>query len=91
MDPIREFSLAAVVLLSLVLPFAASAWGAGAGGRASALRTVWVGQLLGAAAGLWIIVAPAHPENGAVAAGVACLACLPVLRRQLRPARPSRA
>jgi hypothetical protein len=91
MDPIRGFSLAAVVLVSLVLPFTAKAWLKGAGGRTSYLRTVWVGQLLGAVGGLWIIAAPVHPEFGVVASVMACLACLPILRRQMRPARPSAA
>ena len=91
MDPIRGFSLAAGVLLSLVLPLTANAWLTGAGGRTSYLRTVWVGQLLMAVSGLWMIVAPVHPEYGVVATVIACLACLPVLRRQMRPARPSKA
>jgi hypothetical protein len=89
MDPIRGFSLAAVVLLSLVLPLAVSAWLAKAGGRRSYLRTVWAGQSLGAIGGLWIIVAPVHPEWGVVATVVACLACLAILRRQMRQAPPS--
>jgi hypothetical protein len=88
MDPIRGSSLAAVVLLSLVLPLAANAWRTGAGGRMSYLRTAWVGQSLGAVGGLWIIVTPVHPEFGVVAAALACLACLLVLRRQMRPAAP---
>jgi hypothetical protein len=91
MDPIRGFSLAAVVLLSLILPFTAKAWLKGAGGRTSYLRTVWVGQLLGAVGGLWIIAAPVHPEFGVFASVVACLACLSILRRQMQPARPSEA
>jgi hypothetical protein len=87
MGPIGGFSLAAVVLLSLVLPLTANARLRGASGRPPALRTVWVGQLLGAVGGLWIIVAPVHPEYGVVAAVMACLACLLVLRRQVRTSR----
>jgi hypothetical protein len=85
MEPIRGFSLAAVVLLSLVLPFAAKVWLPVAEGRKSYLATVWAGQLLGAVGGLWIIAAPVHPEFGLVFAVVSCLACLPILRRQFRP------
>ena len=91
MDPIRQFSLAAVVLLSLVLPLTASAWLTGAGVRRSYLRTVWVGQLLMAVSALWVHVTPVHPEWGAVAAAIVCLAGLPILRRQMWPARPSQA
>ena len=87
----REFSLAAGLLVSLLLPLTATAWLTGAGGRTSYLRTVWVGQWLIAVGGLWIIVAPVHPEYGVVATVITCLACLPVLRRQMRPARPSKA
>ncbi len=87
MDPIRAFWLAAVVLLSLVLPLAAGAWSRSIGdGRIAGLRTVWVGQLLEAAAGLWIVVAPVRPEFGVVAAFVTCLMCLRVLRRPMQPA-----
>jgi hypothetical protein len=91
MDPLRGFSLSAVVLLSLVLPFTAKTWLMGARGRTSYLRTVWVGQLLGAAGGLWIILAPVHPEFGVVTTVIACLACLPILWRQTRPSRLSQA
>ena len=86
MDPVRGFSLAIVVLLSLVLPLTANAWGKGTSGRTFALRTVWIGQWLGAIGGLWVVAAPVHPEYGAVAAILACLACLPVLQRRMRPA-----
>lgn len=89
MDTIREFSLAAVVSLSLVLSLAAGAWRARCGARTAWLRTVWAGQALGAAAGLWVVVAPVHPEAGAFAALVLYLLCLAVLRRQLRPAGPA--
>jgi hypothetical protein len=91
MDPIRGFSLAAVVLLSLVLPFTAKAWLRRTDGRAPDLRTVWVGQWLMAIGGLWIVVAPVHPEYGVVASLIACLAFLRVLRRQARSPRPSQA
>jgi hypothetical protein len=91
MDPIRGFSLAAVVLFSLALPLIANLWLTEAGGRRSYLRTVLVGQSLGAVGGLWTIVAPVHPEWGVAASAIACLACLPVLRQQMRPVPPSRA
>ena len=91
MDPIRGFSLAAVVLLSLVLPLTASAWLTGAGGRRSYLRTVWAGQWLMAVSALWVHITPVHPEWGAIAAAIVCLAGLPILRRQMRPVRPSQA
>ncbi|WP_165233277.1 hypothetical protein [Aquisphaera insulae] len=86
MDPIRGLSLAAVVLLSSVLPLAASGWLASAGGRTSYRRTVWVGQGIGAIGGLWCIFAPTHPVLGVAMAAIGCLACLPVLRRQMKPA-----
>jgi hypothetical protein len=89
MDPTRGFSLAAIVLLSLVLPLAASAWQAGAGGGRSSVQTVWLGQFLGAVAGLWVVAAPVHPEYGVIAAVMGYLACLLVLRRQMQPTRPS--
>src|SRR4051794_17951554 len=91
MDPLRGFSLAAIALLSLVLPLATNPWLTRARGRRTYLRTVWVGQSLAAIGGLWVIAAPIHPEYGLVVTGLAFLACLTVLRRQMRPARPCRA
>jgi hypothetical protein len=87
MEPFRGFCLAAVVLLSLVLPLASSVWRREACGRRASLRVVWAGQWLEALGGLWIVAAPVHPEWGVAASVIACLACLSVLRRPMRPAR----
>jgi hypothetical protein len=88
-EPLRGFSLAAIVLFSLVLPLAANPWLSRASRRRTYLRRVWVGQALAAVGGLWVIAAPVHPEYGPVVTVIAYLACLPVLRRQTRPTRPS--
>jgi hypothetical protein len=86
MEPLRGFALSAIVLLSLILPLTASSWQTAVtgGGRKTYLVTVWVGQLIGTAGGMWAITAPIHPEFGFVVAVVGCLVCLPILRRQLR-------
>src|SRR5262249_784498 len=90
-DPLRGFSLAAIVLLSLGLPLATNPWLTRARERRTYLRTVWVGQSIAAVGSLWVIAAPIHPEYGLVVTVIALLACLAVLRRQMRPARPFRA
>jgi hypothetical protein len=91
MDPLRGFSLAAIVLLSLVLLLTTNPWLTRARERRTYLRTVWVGQSIAAVGSLWVIAAPIHPEYGLVVTVIAFLACLTVLRWQMRPARPFRA
>jgi hypothetical protein len=85
MEPLRGFTLSGIVLLSLILPLAASSWRTAVrGGQKRYLVTVWIGHLIGAGGGVWAITAPIHPEFGFVVAVVVCLVCLPILRRQLR-------
>jgi hypothetical protein len=91
MDPARGVSLAAIVLFSVVLPLTINPWLTRASQRRNYLRRVLVGQSLAAVGGLWVIAAPIHPEFGLVVTVIACLACLPVRRRQPRPTLPSQA
>ena len=79
--PTPGFSLAAIVLFSVVLPLSTNPWLTRASRRRTYFRRVWVGQSLAAVGGLWVIAAPIHPEYGLVVTVIACLACLPVLRR----------
>ena len=48
------------------------------------IRTVWTGQLLMAAGGLWIILLPLHPMFGFLLAVVSCVVFACKLQRQLR-------
>jgi hypothetical protein len=85
MEPLRGFTLSGIVLLSLILPLAASSWQTAVrGGRRRYLVTVWIGQLVGAGGGVLAITSPIHPEFGLVVAVAGCLVCLPILHRQLR-------
>jgi hypothetical protein len=84
MEPLRGITLSGIVLLSLILPLAASSWQAAVrGGRRRYLVTVWIGQLVGAGAGVWAITSPIHSEFGFVVAVAGCLVCLPILRLQM--------
>jgi hypothetical protein len=83
--PLHELCLAGIVLLSLVLPFLASAlarrkfvdpkpW----------MRTVWTGQAFCAVGGLLVTFSPLHPGSALAATGVSCALLVWLLRRQLQ-------
>jgi hypothetical protein len=91
MDPLREFSLAAIFLLSAILYLTTNPWPTRARRRRTDLGTFWVVQFVAAIGGLWVVTAPIHPEYGLVVTVIACLAYLTVLRWQKRPRRPCRA
>jgi hypothetical protein len=83
-------SLAGMVLLSLVLPLLMSVGGAqAAAARKPCSRTVWMGQTLGAIAGL-AVLASASIAPFATAFGVmSCIGCALVPLRQFRAASPA--
>ncbi|HZJ13750.1 MAG TPA: hypothetical protein VFD27_01805 [Chthoniobacteraceae bacterium] len=85
--PLHELCLAGIVLLSLVLPFMASALARrNAAVPKPFVRTVWMGQAFGAVGGLLVIFSSLHPAWGLAAAVVSCALFGWLLRRQLRSA-----
>jgi hypothetical protein len=85
--PLHELCLAGIVLLSLVLPWMASALAPrNFIGPNPWLRTVWAGQAFGALGGLLVIFSPLHPAWGLASAVVSCALFGWLLRRQLRSA-----
>ena len=85
--PLHELCLAGIVLLSLVLPFMASALARrNAAVSKPFVRTVWMGQAFGAVGGLLVIFSPLHPAWGLASAIVSCTLFGWLLRRQLRGA-----
>jgi hypothetical protein len=71
--------LAGLVLLSLVLPLMLSV--SGNVEKQPALKIVWVGQLLGALAGLSIVFFPTSYLFATSFAGTSCFFCARALRR----------
>jgi hypothetical protein len=85
--PLHDLCLAGIVLLSLVLPFMASALARRkSAGPKPWMRTVWTGQAFGAVGGLLVIFSPLHPAWGFATAVVSCALFGWLLRRQLRSA-----
>lgn len=79
--------LSLLLLLSLVLPMAMSFWGPRSGdARKACMRTVWIGQILGAVAGLALLMVPQSAVYVAVFGLLSCASCAVVLRRQIRGA-----
>jgi hypothetical protein len=91
MDPLRVFSCAGIVLVSLVPFLTSKPWLTRARRRRTDLQAFWVVEFVAALGGLWAVAAPIHPEFGLVVTVIAYLACLPDLRRQGRPTRPRQA
>lgn len=82
--------LAGLLLLSLVLPLLMSICGPrDAAARKSCMKTVWVGQTLGALAGLAVLGAASVAPYAAVFGAASCFWCMRVLLRQFRAARPA--
>jgi hypothetical protein len=85
--PLHELCLAGIVLLSVVLPFMASALAPrNSAGPKPWMRILWTGQAFGAVGGLLVIFSPLHPAWGLASAVVSCAVCGWLLRRQLRSA-----
>lgn len=86
MDPTIGFSLAGVVLLSLVLPLSAARLRDQSHGSTPPLAAVWVGQVGLAFAGLLILGTPIHPGLWLLLAFLGCMTCTRVLHRSVREA-----
>lgn len=86
LDELRRVCLMDGLLLSLILPFAASLQKTkDAAGSKRRLRTVWAGQMLMGLCGLVIIFSP-HPVLGLIASIVDCIVFARLLRQQTRTA-----
>ena len=82
--------LAGMLLLALVLPLLMSACGPqAAAARKSCLRTVWMGQTLGAIAALAVLASVSIAPYATALGGMSCICCALVLLRQFRAARPA--
>lgn len=80
--------LAGLLLLSLVLPMLMSFRGPrGLISRKNCLRTVWLGQGLGALAALGVLGSATLAPYAAAFGLVSCLCCATVLARQTRAGR----
>ena len=80
--------LAGLVLLSLVLPLLMSFRGLrDATNRKRCMRTVWLGQGLGATAALEVVVSATVAPYAAAFGLLSCLGCAIVLVRQTRDER----
>lgn len=86
MNPMIGFTLAGVVLLSLVLPLSAARLRDQPHGSTPNLALVWAGQAGLALAGLLILGTPIHPGWWLLAAFLACMACTRALHRSVRAA-----
>ena len=72
--------LAGLLLLSLVLPLRMSFRGLqDAAARKSCMKTVWIGQTLGAEAGLVVLASASFALCAAVFGAVSCFGCALVL------------
>ena len=79
--------LGAMLLLSLVLPLLMSACGLqAAAARKSCMRTVWMGQALGAIAGLAVLASAAMAPYATAFGVMSFIGCARVLLRQFRAA-----
>jgi len=79
--------LAGLLLLSLVLPLLMSFHGPrDTAFRKLCLKTVWIGQLLGALAALVVLASASVAPYAAAFGLLSCTACALVLRRQFRTA-----
>ncbi len=83
-DP-RSIALAAMLLLSLVLPLMAG--GGSEATRGARVRTALAGQLMMALCGLLIIAFPRFAVIGFALAALVCALFARKLRRQMRPAQ----
>ena len=82
--------LAGLLLLSLALPLLMSFCGPrDAAARRSCMKTVWMGQTLGAVAGLAMLASASVALYATVFGAVSCFLCTLVLVRQFRAARPA--
>lgn len=85
MNLIETGYLACLLLLSLVLPLMMSLRGPhNETARRSCLKTVWVGQLLCAFAGVVVLASGAFAPYAATFGFVSCAWCANTLRRQFR-------
>lgn len=81
--------LAGLLLLSLVLPLMLSARYPGdARHRRTCLRTVWIGQILLATAGLSVMLSTALAGYATVFGAATLICCVLALRRQLLASPP---
>jgi hypothetical protein len=60
-----------------------------AAARRSCMKTVWMGQTLGAVAGLVVLASASVALYATVFGAVSCFSCTLVLVRQFRAARPA--
>ena len=86
MAPTISFTLAGVVLLSLVLPLSAARLRDQPHGSAPNLASVWAGQAGLALAGLLILGTPIHPGWWLLMAFLSCMTCTWALHRSVRAA-----
>ena len=81
--------LAGLLLLSPVLPLLMSLRGPrDTETRRSCMKMVWIGQTLGAVAGLAVLTSASAAPYAAGFGVMSCLGCTLVLLRQFRAARP---
>lgn len=83
MDPMIGFSLAGILLLSLVLPLSAARLRDQLHGSTPPLGVVWVGQVCLTFAGLLILGTPIHPGLWLFLAFLGCMTCTWTLHRSV--------
>ena len=80
--------LAGMLLLSLVLPLLMSIYGPrDAAAKRSCMKTEWIGQTLGAVAGLAVLASASVAPYAAASAVMSYISCTWLLLREFRAAR----